>query len=169
MIIAGAIVVAAIIFSSALFSSRNSQTSPVVTDLPKTETPTPTNNNVDRSPPDALIAQYYQEINSRNYQAAWNKLPSNLREDLNVHPNGYQSFVDFFNGFGGVRVNNLTVVDRTDFNAVVNADLICQLKNGNDSPLFLRFSLNWNSSDRQWQMSKIRFNPNKKSYCGVSS
>jgi serine/threonine protein kinase, bacterial len=171
LIIAGAIIVAASIFSSALFSSRNSQTDPIVTDIPKrVETPTSSSSdNTDRTPPDALIAQYYQEINSRNYQAAWNKLPNNLREDLNVHPNGYQSFVDFFNGFGGVRVNNLTVVDRTDYSAVVNADLSCHLKNGNDSPLFLRFSLNWNNSDRQWQMSKIRFNPERKSYCGVSN
>jgi hypothetical protein len=171
LIIAGAIILAAMIFSSALFSSRNSQTASIVTDIPKrVETPTSSSSdNTDRPPPDALIAQYYQEINSRNYQAAWNKLPNNLREDLNVHPNGYQSFVDFFNGFGGVHVNNLTVVDRTDYSAVVNADLSCQLKNGNDSPLFLRFSLNWNNSNRQWQISKIRFNPDRKSYCGVSN
>lgn len=163
LIIAGAIIVAAVIFSMALLSSINSQKSPIVqqspivNDAPKPEATIPaiSDNVSQKNTPEALIAEYYQEINSRKFQSAWDKLPANLQEDLNVHPNGYQSFVDFFTSFNGVQVNNLTIVDRNDVSAIVRADLDYQMKNG-ENPIVLRFFMNWNNSDQRWQIAKIR-------------
>jgi serine/threonine protein kinase len=129
----------------------------------------PISASTDRSSPEASIAQYYQEINSRQYQSAWEKLPTSLQENSRIHPKGFQSFVDFFNSLSGIEVNNLKTIERTESRAIVSADLNCQLTNGRQSPLFLNFTLNWNNSNQKWQISKIKFDPDRKSYCGSES
>jgi hypothetical protein len=121
-----------------------------------------------QSSPDAVISEYYQEINSHNYQAAWNKLPLDLQQNVNVHPNGYQSFVDFFDSMGGMEVNSISVLGKNEAQAIVSADINCKLKNDSKSPLFLRFFLNWSSSSQQWQISKVKLDPDRRSACGTS-
>jgi hypothetical protein len=128
--------------------------------------PRPSASNSQTSP-DTVISEYYQEINSHNYQAAWNKLPLDLQQNVNVHPNGYQSFVDFFDSMGGMEVNSISVLEKNEFQAIVSADINCKLKNNSKSPLFLRFFLNWNNSSQQWQISKVKLDPDRQSSCGT--
>jgi hypothetical protein len=119
-----------------------------------------------KNSPENLIAQYYQEINSRQYESAWNKLPTNLQENRQLHPQGYQSFVDFYNKLDGIQVVNLASIGGTNSSTEVKADLQCKQKNGNLSPLFLRFYVKKGTSDREWKIYKINFDPNNKSTCG---
>lgn len=114
---------------------------------------------IDRSLPEDLVAQYYQAIDNRQYQSAWDKLPPNMQADRNLHPNGYQSYVDFFNSLSSMKVNNLKTIERNNASAIVSADILYQLKNGEQSPLFLYYFMNWNNSAQQWQISKIRLAP----------
>jgi serine/threonine protein kinase, bacterial len=155
---------------------KNNSNAPVQTSSGSSQinvTPSIVNNSspspINQSPPEDLIAQYYQAINSKQYQTAWDKLPPNMQEDRNLHPNGYQSYTDFFNNFNSLHVNNLKTIERTNSNAIVSADLSCELKNGDKSPLFLRYFMNWNNSDRQWQISKIKLDPDRQSSCGTNT
>jgi serine/threonine protein kinase, bacterial len=124
---------------------------------------------INQSPPEDLVAEYYQAIDNRQYQSAWDKLPPSMREDRNLHPNGYQSYVDFFNSLGSIKVDNLKTIDRNKSTAIVSVTLSCELKNGDKSPLFLHYFMNWNSSNQQWQISRIKLDPDRKSYCGKES
>jgi hypothetical protein len=140
-----------------------------VSPIPTQPSPThkPSNSDSPKNSPNNLIAQYYQEINNRDYQSAWNKLPITLQENRQIHPQGYQSFVDFYSKLNGIVVNDLALVDGTDFSAEIKADLSCKLKNGNISSLFLRFYLQRNEPDRQWKIDKVKFDPHRNSNCGV--
>jgi ARC6-like, IMS domain len=121
-----------------------------------------------KNSPANLIAQYYKEINSHQYESAWNKLPINLQENLQLHPQGYQSFVNFYNKLDGIQVVNLALIEETHSSAEVKADLQCKQKNGDLSPLFLRFHIKKEIGDREWKIDKVKFDPNNKSTCGNS-
>jgi hypothetical protein len=148
-----------------------SPTATIFTSPSPTSTPsvpvikTSSNSDRPRNSPENLIAQYYQEINSRDYQSAWNKLPITLQNNLNVHPEGYKSFVDFFDRFDRIRVNYLGVVDETESSAEVKADLTC-MRNGNTAPLFLRFYLKKDEAYRSWKIDKVKLDPHRISRCG---
>jgi hypothetical protein len=116
--------------------------------------------------PEKLISTYYQDINDRQYQSAWAKLPSDLQQNRNIHPQGYQSFAGFFDRMRSIQVNELMVVEETASQAVVAADLNCEFRKDVKSPLFLRFVLNKNDPNQQWKISKIKLDPNRKSFCG---
>jgi hypothetical protein len=167
LLIGSGIIAGAIIFSAAILGSRPPQTQNEITSSPNPTVSTASSSSVAQNPPENVISEYYQNINNRQYQAAWDKLPESLRNSREVHPNGYQSFVDFFDKLNGIQVNNLSVSDRTDYSTIVNADLVCQSKNGNSSLLFLRFSLYRNDINQPWQISKVRLNPGRPSACGV--
>jgi ribulose bisphosphate carboxylase small subunit len=116
--------------------------------------------------PEKIVSTYYQDINDRQYQSAWNKLPSDLQQNRSIHPQGYQSFIGFFDRMKSIQVNELIVVEETASQAVVAADLNCEFRKDVKSPLFLRFVLNRNDYNQQWEISRIKLDPNRKSFCG---
>jgi hypothetical protein len=116
--------------------------------------------------PKDVITQYYEKINSRDYKSAWNRLPIDLRDNRTVHPNGYQSFTDFYDGLNGININSLDVVEKSEYNAEVRLRASCKLKSNKLSGLFLRFHLKWNDSSQQWEIYKVRLDPNEKTVCG---
>jgi hypothetical protein len=126
----------------------------------------PANSNSDTpdNSPKNVIIQYYQEINNRDYQSAWNKLPSTLQENREVHPQGYQSFLDFFKQLDRVQVNDIALVSETKLGVEVKAN-ICYVKNGNTDPLGLLFHLKKDTDDRQWKIDKVRLDSHKNSGC----
>jgi hypothetical protein len=142
--------------------------SPVPVSSPSTEKKSlqPPQISSNQNSPEKLISTYYQDINDRQYQSAWAKLPSDLQQNRNIHPQGYQSFAGFFDRMKSIQVNELMVVEETASQAVVAADLNCEFRKDVKSPLFLRFVLNKNNSNQQWKISKIKLDPNRKSFCG---
>jgi hypothetical protein len=132
-----------------------------------------TNTSVDvsisQASAESFVVQYYQDINNHQYQSAWNKLPSALQNDRGIHPNGYQSFVDFYKRLAGVQLTSSSVLEQDDSHAIVNADLKCEFKGGKTSSLFLRFHLIRNSDKKSWQLNKVKFDPHRKSSCGVDN
>jgi hypothetical protein len=142
--------------------------SPVPVSSPSTEKKSlqPPQISSNQNSPEKLISTYYQDINDRQYQSAWAKLPSDLQQNRNIHPQGYQSFAGFFDRMKSIQVNELMVVEETASQAVVAADLNCEFRKDVKSPLFLRFVLNKNDPNQQWKISKIKLDPNRKSFCG---
>jgi serine/threonine protein kinase, bacterial len=141
---------------------------PVSTSSPSTEKKSLQPSQISSNPnsPEKLISTYYQDINDRQYQSAWDKLPSDLQQNRNIHPQGYQSFAGFFDRMKSIQVNELIVVEETASQAIVAADLNCEFRKDVKSPLFLRFILNKNNPNQQWEISKIKLDPNRKSFCG---
>jgi hypothetical protein len=153
---------------------KGSTSFPLETGLRNDNDPSPLEDSVpiaslsnNQSSPNAVISEYHQEINSHSYRAAWNKLPLDLQQNVNVHPNGDQSFVDFFDSMGGMEVNRVSVFEKNEVQSMVSADINCELKNDSKSSLFLRFFLNWSSSSQQWQITKVKLDTDRRSACGT--
>jgi hypothetical protein len=89
-----------------------------------------------------------------------------LRDNRTVHPNGYNSFTDFYDGLNGINIDSLDVVEKSEYNAEVRLRASCKLKSNKLSGLFLRFHLKWNDSSQQWEIDKVRLDPNQKTVCG---
>jgi hypothetical protein len=102
------------------------------------------------------VANYYGDINGRNYQAAWNKLPVELQNDTKVHPVGYKSFEDWWNSVDSIEIRNIRVVSRDNEKAEAIARTVYRMKDGRIAPYTLRYSLEWDANKQGWAIAKIR-------------
>jgi serine/threonine protein kinase, bacterial len=102
------------------------------------------------------VANYYGDINGRNYQAAWNKLPLELQNDIKVHPAGYKSFEDWWNSVDSIEIRNIRVVSRDNEKAEAIARTVYRMKDGRMAPYTLRYSLEWDANKQGWAIAKIR-------------
>jgi serine/threonine protein kinase, bacterial len=124
-----------------------------VTPKPTTATTNPNNSSID---PATTVTGYYNDLNSRNYNAAWSKLPPDLQGNRQVHPAGYQSFQDWWNSVESIEIRNVRVISRTPQTAEAVARTVYHMKNGRSAPYALRYFLVWDDSNQSWQIAKIR-------------
>ncbi len=113
-------------------------------------------NNTDRNPRDT-VRDYYSKINSKNYSDAWNALPKALQNDKSVHPNGYNSFLNWWAGqVADVEVQQTNLVSQTDRDAVVDVDIKYLMRNGIVSPYLMRYFLVKDDRTQDWIIQKIQ-------------
>ena len=55
--------------------------------------------------PAASVAKYYQNINNRDLAKAWQQLPIDLQSNTTIHPQGYDSFVQWWDSVIAVDLN----------------------------------------------------------------
>jgi serine/threonine protein kinase, bacterial len=127
--------------------------SPSAPITPQTPKPSVNPTNAD---PSTMITGYYNDLNSRNYGAAWNKLPADLQGNRQVHPAGYKSYEDWWNSVGSIEVRNVRIVSRNPQKAEAIASTVYHMKNGRSAPYALRYFLDWNETSQTWQITKIR-------------
>jgi serine/threonine protein kinase, bacterial len=137
-------------------SASNSPTpSPSITPT----SPSPSNSPspiVNTPDPANTVSDYYGDLNSRNYNSAWNKLPTELRDDAKVHPAGYKSFEDWWNSVDSIEIRNIRVVSRDNEKAEAIARTVYRMKDGRTAPYALRYFLEWDANQRGWAIVKIR-------------
>ncbi len=120
-------------------------------------TPKPISINPNNSAsPVTTITGYYNDLNGRNYSAAWSKLPPDLQDNRKVHPAGYKSFQDWWNSVESIEVQNVRVLSQTPERAETIARTVYHMKNGRSTPYSLRYFLEWDESSQSWQIAKIR-------------
>jgi serine/threonine protein kinase, bacterial len=112
-------------------------------------------NNTDRNPRDT-VRDYYSKINSKNYSGAWNALPKALQNDKSVHPNGYNSFLNWWaSQVADVEVQQTNLVSQTERDAVVDVDIKYLMRNGIVSPYLMRYFL-VKDERTDWVIQKIQ-------------
>ena len=121
---------------------------PTVTSTP-TVTPTPTKTIVKPSP-DQSVRDYYNLINDRQFQNAWQNLTPTFQNDKAA---GYDSFTGFWRTVDKVSVNNSRIVAIKENNAIVDIDITYQ-KGSQTFPERLRMNLVWNDALGQWQINE---------------
>jgi len=121
---------------------------PTVTSTP-TVTPTPTKTIVKPSP-DQSVRDYYNLINDRQFQNAWQNLTPTFQNDKAA---GYGSFTGFWRTVDKVSVNNSRIVAIQENNAIVDIDITYQ-KGSQTFPERLRMNLIWNEALGQWQINE---------------
>jgi serine/threonine protein kinase, bacterial len=112
--------------------------------------------NTDRNPRDT-VRSYYSKIHTRNYSGAWNSLPTALQNDKSVHPNGYNSFLNWWaNQVADVEVQQTNLVSQTDRDAVVDVDIKYLMREGSVLPYVMRYFLVKDDRTHDWTIQKIR-------------
>jgi serine/threonine protein kinase, bacterial len=124
---------------------------PIVRETPSAEQPSSTQPKVDRSSPEKFVQDYYATINEGQYQAAWNLLSPRFQDNQRLHPQGYDSYLNWWRGqVGSVNVDQVSLVEANAETATVDAQLTYFMKNGKQAPSSVRFSLLWDADNNQW-------------------
>jgi serine/threonine protein kinase, bacterial len=125
-----------------------------------TPTSTPSTANPPKITPTDIVKDYYVKINTRDFQGAWNKLPVSLQNDRSIHPNGYNSFLDWWsNQVGSAQLLGTNLVSSTDKEAIVDADVQYFMRSGQgrrSTPQAMRYFFVKDTSNNTWIIEKIR-------------
>jgi hypothetical protein len=79
------------------------------------------------------VQNYFNMIHNRNYQSAWAMLPQKMKEDKEIHPDGYQSFVKWYTeDVEGINIKNISVFERHSDDVSVRAEIDYNLKSKNN-------------------------------------
>ncbi|MFG3817620.1 protein kinase domain-containing protein [Limnothrix redekei] len=108
-----------------------------------------------RSSAQEVITEYYTFINQGEFQNAWSMLPSDLQENRKVHPNGYNSFAEWFQKVSPVNINSLKTIQQSSQYSVVDISYSGYLNNKLLS-MKLRYRLRWNASQNKWLIQSVQ-------------
>ncbi|MGB3694913.1 MAG: serine/threonine-protein kinase [Spirulinaceae cyanobacterium] len=116
------------------------------------------NNQIQRPSPEKAIEDYYNDINNGQYRAAWERLPAGLQNDKDLHPDGYFSYVNWWETIDSVELQDLEIAKNNPDTAKVDVELIYNKNDGKVSSQKLQFSLFWDYDNDKWMFAKIRAN-----------
>jgi hypothetical protein len=108
-----------------------------------------------QSLPEEIVMNYYSFLNQGDYAQAWNLLPSNLKNNKNVHPDGYNSFATWYGQITPITITAINLIENNDVNAVVDVNTQYRL-NSQSMNEKLRYSLRWNDQQQTWNFESIK-------------
>jgi hypothetical protein len=112
--------------------------------------------NVNRLSPAKAIEDYYTKINNQDYQTAWDIYPTTVKENKELHPDGYNSFIEWWTQVDHVNIDRVKIEEENYDNAIVNISTRYKMKNSKVSPIKLKFYLAWNKEYQRWYVTKIK-------------
>lgn len=142
------------ISSSSEAGSENNNASSKPSDREDRETSRIVRSNQSLSP-DQIITYYFFNIIQGEYKKSWNLLPSNLQRNPSIHPNGYNSFADWWKD-ANVGVDAIKLVSQNDREAVVNAD-VQYIKRNSSRPFRLQYTLRKDKGSGNWAIATVKY------------
>lgn len=142
------------ISSSLEAGSENNNASSKPSDREDRETSRIVRSNQSLSP-DLIIAYYFLNIIRGEYRKSWNLLPSNLQRSPSIHPNGYNSFADWWKD-ATVGIDAIKLVSQNDREAVVNAD-VQYIKRNSSRPFRLQYTLRKDKGSGNWAIATVKY------------
>lgn len=95
--------------------------------------------------PEQTVREYYNLINNRNYETAWQKLSPGYQQ-ARAKKGFKNSYVSWWEEVDRVEINQSSLVSRGADSAKVNAELTYYKKNGDITPESLQVFLVWDNS-----------------------
>ncbi|WP_066381226.1 hypothetical protein [Anabaena sp. CA = ATCC 33047] len=149
----------------AINSTRKSASISSIKPTPILSTPSPSvtpltsqSDNLSRLSPKKAIENYYAQINNHQYQDAWNIYPPAVKENKQLHPDGYNSYIDWWQKVDFVDINQIDVEKYNDESAIVSMSSKYRMKNGRKIPVSLKFYMIWDNLNQDWKVIKIKHN-----------
>ncbi len=99
--------------------------------------------------PEKEVDNYYSLLNAENYRDGWYKLSASLREDPELHPQGYDSYTEWWTKVSNVDVLSTSLIEQEAKTATVDSEVRYFIKGGRQINQRLRFYFIWNSSSRK--------------------
>jgi serine/threonine protein kinase, bacterial len=171
VVIGGALIAAGLVLGKNSAGDNSQQDRSDKTVIANTPPSTPTISSTIQTPisrtvnppsitPVDIVKDYYSKINTRDFQGAWNKLPVSLQNDRSIHPNGYNSFLDWWsNQVGSAQLLGTNLVSSTDKEAIVDADVQYFMRSGQgrrSTPQAMRYFFVKDPNNNTWIIDKIR-------------
>ncbi|WP_066423578.1 hypothetical protein [Anabaena sp. 4-3] len=149
----------------AINSTRKSASISSIKPTPILSTPSPSvtpltsqSDNLSRLSPKKAIENYYAQINNHQYQDAWNIYPAAVKENKQLHPDGYNSYIDWWQKVDFVDINQIDVEKYNAESAIVSMSSKYRMKNGRKIPVSLKFYMIWDNLNQDWKVIKIKHN-----------
>jgi hypothetical protein len=106
----------------------------------------------------AVIERYYRSIEEGNYEAAWNLLPENMRNNRQLHPHGFESFREWYNSIENIRIRKIKLESENSRSAIINFIGNYTIKsNKRDLKVNLLYYL-IKDSNLKWKIEKVTYN-----------
>ena len=135
----------------------SSDSSPEITappeSAPTTEPPPAT--PIPRISPDDFMRQYYDNINREVYRKSWLMLSDGLRDNPQIHPDGFGSYLEWWTKVRYVDVWSATPIQVSDERAIVEMDVRYFLHSGREVSQTLRFDL-IADSEQSWELDRTQ-------------
>jgi serine/threonine-protein kinase len=104
----------------------------------------------ERPAPQRALNEYYSLISSGQYSGAWNQLSPSFRNNSRVHPQGYDSYSNWWGQVDRVEVLDSRVVEAGADVARVDTRLRYVMRSGRTSVESVRFKLVWDAAANRW-------------------
>lgn len=135
--------------SSTIFSTQKKPVNAPISPSPSSSSPT-------RPDPKNTIHQYYSYINNQQYSLAWNMLNSLHQKNKNKHPNGYNSYYNWWTKVARVDIRSISLVEAYTNAATVDIGYAYHMKGGRITSESLRFFLDWDNSRKEWKIASVQ-------------
>ena len=109
----------------------------------------------DKPSPESAIFDYYKDINSRNYQSAWSRLPQELQKNNKVHPEGLTSFINWWEQVQSVDVSKVTTLKQNNDRVKLDVRVNYNMKTGSTKNIYLNYELSWDYEMQNWKVIRI--------------
>ncbi|CEJ46708.1 hypothetical protein [Umezakia ovalisporum] len=104
---------------------------------------------------EGVVNSFYSELNRGNYQNSWNKLSYKLQNNQQDHPDGYNSYIQWWTKVSRVEPR----IIKSEFNdnyGTVNVRSKLYLNSGKVINAVVQYNLVWNPDYEKWEINKIR-------------
>jgi hypothetical protein len=140
--------------SSTTSSSTSSSTTETTTPTQSTQvksSDTSSTSSATKPNPEQFIRDYYSNLNSRNYDAAWKGLSS----DFQGISGSFSDYSEWWDSVDEIELGSARLVSQDGNQAIVDANLTYVMKTGARSEDGRgRIYLAWNSDKSNWEMTK---------------
>jgi hypothetical protein len=109
----------------------------------------PASSTAEERDPANFIQDHYAKLNDRNYKFTWTSLSPEFKQKVG----SFSEYVEWWDSVARVEIGSVRIVSQENENAIVDADLQYQMKNGetrrDDKN---RIYLVWNSEEKHWDI-----------------
>ncbi len=110
---------------------------------------------IERPSVEKALFNYYETLNNGDYQTGWNLLSEESRNNKNSHPNGYQSYLDWWKQVKKVDILATNIIEENEQVGIIDSKLKYQLISGKIVEQSLIFSFLWSETEQKWLLNKV--------------
>ncbi|NES05122.1 MAG: hypothetical protein F6K22_21220 [Okeania sp. SIO2F4] len=104
------------------------------------------------------VKNYYSNLNQGKYQQAWNQLSSSFQNNQKLHPDGYNSYYDWWSGISNIVIQNVQQTNTSTDTSTINVQVKYTKKSGENITQSLELFLIWNSANNNWAIDAVTLN-----------
>ncbi|MFM6474303.1 MAG: hypothetical protein ACKPGH_12535, partial [Dolichospermum sp.] len=104
--------------------------------------------------PQTTIENYYNNLNKSDYQNAWNTLTARLKTDQEAHPDGYNSYLEWWQQVKYIDTQILGAKNNGD-TATVTIRCKYDLASGRRISSKIKYYLRWSDDSKTWKINRV--------------